>query len=211
MASPARRRCADLPRAVLVHRLERAGQQQHRDVREVRPALDERGNVVAAPLGHADVGQHDVGSLNGNARDRLLAISDGYDLHVLSGERQLDDALNGHAVVGEQELMCASVEPLMTRLTGSGRCWLMKSTISCIGVPGRKMPRMPISFSFGTSTSGMMPPTTTSTSQSVLASSSIDPRADVHVRARQDRQADDVGVLLQRGGDDLLRRLAQPV
>ena len=29
------------------------------------------------------------------------------------------------------------------------------------------------------------------------------------VRAGQDRQADDVGVLLQRGGDDLLGRLAQ--
>ena len=34
-------------------------------------------------------------------------------------------------------------------------------------------------------------------------------RTDVHVRAGQDRQADHVGVLLQRGGDDLLGRLAQ--
>ena len=34
-------------------------------------------------------------------------------------------------------------------------------------------------------------------------------RADVHVRARQDRQADHVGVFLQRRRDDLLGRLAQ--
>ena len=40
-------------------------------------------------------------------------------------------------------------------------------------------------------------------------SSSIDPRADVHVRAGQDGQADHIRVLLQRRGDDLLRRLAQ--
>ena len=123
----------DLPRAVLVDRLERASQEEHRDVREVRPALDERGNVVAAPLGHADIGQHDVWQLNGNARDGLLAVSDGYDLHVLSGERELDDALNGHAVVGEQELMRHESLSNTTRI----RAFLvMKSTISCIGVPG---------------------------------------------------------------------------
>ena len=35
------------------------------------------------------------------------------------------------------------------------------------------------------------------------------PRADVHVRPGQNRQPDRVGVLLERGGDDLLGRLAQ--
>ena len=34
-------------------------------------------------------------------------------------------------------------------------------------------------------------------------------RADVHVRARQDREADHVGILLQRRRDDLLRRLTE--
>ena len=51
---------------------------------------------------------------------------------------------------------------------------------------------------------------TTSTSSSpCLAQQLHDPRADVHVGARQDRQADDVGVFLQGGADDLLRRLPQ--
>ena len=56
-----------------------------------------------------------------------------------------------------------------------------------------------------------MPPTTTRTSSSLLLAQQLhDARADVHVGARQDRQADDVGVLLQRGRHDLLRRLPQP-
>src|SRR5688572_22055996 len=37
-----------------------------------------------------------------------------------------------------------------------------------------------------------------------------DPRADVHVRAGQNRQSDYVRVFLQRRGHDLLGRLAQP-
>ena len=86
----------------------------------------------------------------------------------------------------------------------------MKSMISCIGVPGRKMPLTPMSRSFGMSTSGMIPPTTTSTSSNPFSfSSSITPRADVHVRAGQDRQPDGIGVLLQRRRHDLLRRLTQ--
>ena len=45
--------------------------------------------------------------------------------------------------------------------------------------------------------------------QSFLLEQVHDARADVHVRAREDRQADDVGVLLERRRDDLLGRLAQ--
>ncbi len=63
------------------------------------------GDVVAASLRHPDVGQDDVGPLDGNARDGLFPIPDGDHLHVLARERQLDDALNGHAVIGEQELV----------------------------------------------------------------------------------------------------------
>ena len=86
----------------------------------------------------------------------------------------------------------------------------MNSTMSCIGVPGRKTPLTPIAFSFGTSTSGMMPPITTSTSSSPFSLEQLhQPRRDVVVRAGQDRQADDVGVLLQRRRDDLLGRLAE--
>ena len=45
--------------------------------------------------------------------------------------------------------------------------------------------------------------------ETLLAQQLHQPRADVHVRAAQDRQADDVGILLQRGRGDLLGRLPQ--
>jgi hypothetical protein len=91
--------------AVLVHRLEGTRKQQHWDVRQIRSSFDEGGDVVAAPFRHPDIGKDDVRQLDWNARDGLLAVPDGYDLHVLARERELDDALNGHAVIGEQELM----------------------------------------------------------------------------------------------------------
>ncbi len=79
-----------------------------------------------------------------------------------------------------------------------------------MGVPGRKMPFTPISRSLGMSTSGMMPPTTTSTSSSPCVAQQLhDPRTDVIVRARQDGQADDVGVFLEGRRDNLLGRLPQ--
>jgi hypothetical protein len=91
--------------ARLVHRLECPRQQQHRNVRQVGMRLHEGRDFVAAPLRHADVGQDDVGPLGLDARDRLLAVADCHDLDILARERQLDDALDGHAVVGQQKLL----------------------------------------------------------------------------------------------------------
>ena len=67
--------------------------------------LDVRGDFVAVAARHPDVGQHDVGRIGVEARDRLVAVADGDDLDVLVGERQLDDALDRDAVVGEQKRM----------------------------------------------------------------------------------------------------------
>ena len=61
--------------------------------------------------------------------------------------------------------------------------------------------------SVAASPSGMIPPTTTGTSPSPGgAQPGDDGRDGLPVRPRQDRQADDVHVLLDRGGDDLRRR-----
>src|SRR5678816_3520871 len=46
--------------------------------------------------------------------------------------------------------------------------------------------------------------------KSLLSEERHHTRADVHVRAREDRQTDDLRILLQRGGDDLLGGLTQP-
>ena len=67
-----------------------------------------------------------------------------------------------------------------------------------------------MAFSAGRSTSGMMPPNHDQhVVQPLFAQQLHQPRADRVVRAGQDRQPDDVGVLLQRRRDDLLGRLAQ--
>ena len=86
-----------------VDRLEGASQQQHRNVRELRIAFDERRDFVAVALGHPDVRQHDVGPLGLHALDRLPAVADRQHLNVFVRERQLDHPLNGDAVVGEQQ------------------------------------------------------------------------------------------------------------
>ena len=96
---------ADLPGTLFVERLERAGEQDHRDVGEPRIVLDERRDLVAVALGHADVGKDDVRAIGDDPLDRLLAVADRRDLDVFVGERELDDALDRHAVVGEKKLV----------------------------------------------------------------------------------------------------------
>ena len=68
-------------------------------------ALDERGDFVAVPFRHPDVGEDDVGTIALHAIDRVLAVSHGDDLDVLVRERQLDDALDRDAVIRQQELV----------------------------------------------------------------------------------------------------------
>src|SRR5205823_6732321 len=122
-------------------------------------------------------------------------VADRDDLHVLVGKRQFDDALNRDAVVRKKESVwhlgligCTGfrvqtsefrlqssefrVQSSEFALHTSDLCRalaLMKSMMSCIGVPGRKIPLTPISFSLGMSTSGIIPPMTTRTSSSFLA------------------------------------------
>jgi len=96
-------RSSGFGRARLVHRFERTGQQQHRNVRQPRRLLDESRDFVAVASGHPDVGEHDVRRRRLEALNRLFAVADRGHLNVLVGERQLDDALNRHAVVGQKE------------------------------------------------------------------------------------------------------------
>ena len=147
----------DFGGAHLIDRLEGTGQEHHRNVRQPRRLLDVLRHLVAVAARHPDIRKHDVGRRRLESLDRQVAVADGDDLDVLVREGQLDDALNGDAVVGQEQ----RVRHGYTR----ARAWLlMKVMMSCIGVPGKKMPLTPIALSFGMSTSGMMPPITTSTS-----------------------------------------------
>jgi len=93
----------DRARTRFVHRLERARQQDDGDVRGGGIAFDERRDVVAVALRHADVGEHDVRALALHAIDGVLPAAHRHDLHVFIRERELDHTLNGDAVVGQQE------------------------------------------------------------------------------------------------------------
>ena len=76
--------------------------------------------------------------------------------------------------------------------------------------PGVKSSATPISLSFGMSASGMMPPPKTTTSPRPRSREQLEhPGEQRHVRAGEQRQADGVGVLLEDGLGDLLRRLVQ--
>lgn len=107
-------------------------------------------DLVARPPGHRDVHQHDVGRLAVDGLDSLITVADRNHIDVFIGERELDDPLNRDAVVGEQELVWHLVVIGASGAEGYRRqgfgpassgacdraCTRMKSTISCIEVPG---------------------------------------------------------------------------
>ena len=79
------------------------------------------------------------------------------------------------------------------------------------GVPGPNTRATPSSSSFGTSASGMMPPTSTPTcSKPGCAQHLQDARHQRHVRAAQQADAQPVGVLVGHGAHDRFGRLPQP-
>jgi hypothetical protein len=47
----------------------------------------------------------DVGTIDGNSGDGLLAVAHGHHVDVFARECELDDALNRDAVVGKQQLV----------------------------------------------------------------------------------------------------------
>ena len=67
--------------------------------------LDELANFIPVLLGHNDIAEHDVRLDGPNLVDGLLPVSDGVELEILIGERELDNLLNRDAVVGEQDLV----------------------------------------------------------------------------------------------------------
>jgi hypothetical protein len=104
---------ANRPGTGLIHRLERPGQEQDRDMREAGSRLHEGSDLVPVPRRHAHVREDDVRGIGLDAIDRMLTVTDGNDPHVLVRKRQLDHALNGDAVVGEQE--CRETQADSTR------------------------------------------------------------------------------------------------
>ena len=150
------------------------------------------------------------GCTRGHLLDRLLPVGHSHDLNLFAGKRQRDHPLDRDVVVREQERAHAPGYLRMSARNGSVRehshtraraFAVMKSMMCCIGVPGMKMPLMPIAFSFGDVDVGNDAANhDLHVVEALFLEQLHDARADVHVRARQDRQADHVGVFLQRRG-----------
>jgi hypothetical protein len=60
-------------------------------------------NFVSVPARHPDVGQHDVRRGCVDPRNRLVAVADRDHGDRFTGERQLDDALDRHAVIDKEK------------------------------------------------------------------------------------------------------------
>jgi hypothetical protein len=94
---------AALGGALSVVGLERPGEEQHRNLREVAVGADRGAELVAGQAGHRDVGQDQIGPELPGAGEGVVAVVHGHELHVLVGERDPDDLLDRHAVVGEKQ------------------------------------------------------------------------------------------------------------
>jgi hypothetical protein len=95
--------CAHFDCALLVEGLEGAGQQQHRNALQRGIALELGAERVAVQARHADIGEDDVGLDLTGANERVVAVVDGDELDVLVGERDPDDLLDRHTVVGQKQ------------------------------------------------------------------------------------------------------------
>ena len=126
---------ADAGGPVLVERLEGAGEEQDRDVGQRRRLLDEVADLVAVLLRHDDVAEDEVRTHVLDLLDRQAPVPHRHDLEVLVRERQLDDFLDGDAVVRKQDLLAHRLKASK----GSGRASedrpLPPTCQSIIGIP----------------------------------------------------------------------------
>ena len=92
---------ADPVGALAVEGLERSGQQDHRNARRLRVALDRLADLVAVLLGHHDVGEDQVGAGLADLLEGPHSVAHADELVLAVGKRQLDDLLNRQTVVGQ--------------------------------------------------------------------------------------------------------------
>ena len=89
-------------RSGLIEGLVIVSEKHHRHLRGVGIAFETPADVVAAHPGHADVDEGDIWRrcLFG-ARNRLLAVADGYESHIFACKGNLNNLSHGDAIVGK--------------------------------------------------------------------------------------------------------------
>jgi hypothetical protein len=98
-------RAARRPRSCVIDRIERAGEQDHRNVCQRRRLPHVQRDLVSVTSRHADVGEEDIGRIVAQPEHRRLAIADRDDVDGFIGKRLLDDALDRETVVSQQEFL----------------------------------------------------------------------------------------------------------
>jgi hypothetical protein len=94
---------ADGVGALAIKRLEGAGQQEDRNAGGHRVALHFLANFIAAGFGHDDIQKSDVRSHFLNFPQGQCSIAHGEDLVIALGKGQLNNLLNGDAVVSKED------------------------------------------------------------------------------------------------------------
>ena len=156
----------------------------------------------------------------GAGDERLLARAgqhDHADLGVaseLAASRSRSSSSVGRSsafIASGRSIVTVAIAPSRSTTDGqTGTFPRRNSTISLVGAPGVKTAATPWRCSSSASSAGIVPPSDDEhVLRAVLAQPLEDPRDERHVRAGEDRDPDRVGVLLDRGLDDLLRRLVQ--
>ena len=190
---------------------------------EVRP--EHAGGFLGGPFGRVD--EHDAPALAATA-DLHLHLHDAPAAELTGGVRGLlrrlgDDPARRHDAVSAEELLAlvfvqihvapgeSSSLDWTSCAVGSSRCSRSHVAMSPVFAPGVKISATPASFSEGMSSDGDH---AASEHDDVVGTPLPQLRHDLreqrHVRAGVARQPHRVGVLLDRGLRDLLRRLVQP-
>ena len=89
----------------VVHAVKGARQQHHGNVGQARRVAQMPRDIVTIAAGDTDVGENDIGRRFVDRGDRLVAVIDRDHVHVFVGEGEPDDALDGDAVVDQQQLI----------------------------------------------------------------------------------------------------------
>jgi hypothetical protein len=91
---------ADGYRPVTIEGLEGPGQQDDREVEEIRARFDFLTHVIAVTSRHDDVADHQIRSNFGEPLEKIVTARHCYDFIFRVGKCELNDLLDGEAVVG---------------------------------------------------------------------------------------------------------------
>jgi hypothetical protein len=92
----------------LIKGLEGPRQQQNRDIPQLRLLLDRGAQFIAVFPGHDNVGKNQIGPPQTRFLEGGITVAHGCQVDVLTGTNDPDNLLDGHTVIGQQQLFIHS-------------------------------------------------------------------------------------------------------